>query len=166
MQVQLKYAMFLEDEGRFRDAEEAFIKVGKPREAIDMYVHQQDWAAALRVADLCDPLAMPEILVRSTNAHYVCSLVQSLSILGGVGVMWFLSRVLHLLPTRLIHSPHLMVRATSEQFLSVGGIFRAILASESHWLQPVLVLSVHKWPALAGLGSVLPNKTRGAFANL
>jgi hypothetical protein len=70
LQVQLKYAMFLEDEGRFRDAEEAFIKVSKPREAIDMYVHQQDWAAALRVADLCDPAAMPEILVRSMNVHY------------------------------------------------------------------------------------------------
>ena len=65
LQVQLKHAMFLEDEGRFRDAEESFIKVGKPREAIDMYVHQQDWAAALRVADLCDPAAMPDILVRS-----------------------------------------------------------------------------------------------------
>ena len=63
--MQLKHAMFLEDEGRFRDAEDAFIKVGKPREAIDMYVHQQDWAAALRVADLCDPAAMSDVLVSS-----------------------------------------------------------------------------------------------------
>lgn len=63
VQVQLKYAMFLEDEGRFREAEDAFIKVGKPREAIDMYMHQQDWAAALRVADLCDPAAMSDVLV-------------------------------------------------------------------------------------------------------
>lgn len=55
--------MFLEDEGRFREAEGAFIKVGKPREAIDMYLHQQDWDAALRVADLCDPAAMSDILV-------------------------------------------------------------------------------------------------------
>lgn len=64
-QVQLKHAMFLEDEGRFRDAEDAFIKVGKPREAIDMYMHQQDWTAALRVADLYDPAAMSDVLVWS-----------------------------------------------------------------------------------------------------
>lgn len=61
--MQLKYAMFLEDEGRFRDAEDAFIKVGKPREAIDMYMHQQDWTAALRVADLCDPATISDVLV-------------------------------------------------------------------------------------------------------
>ena len=34
----------------------------------------------------------------------------------------------------LIPSPHLLVLATSERFLSEGGIFRAILASQSHWL--------------------------------
>jgi len=34
------------------------------------------------------------------------------------------------------------------------GGFRAILASESHWLQRVLVLSVHWWPAPAGVGRV------------
>ncbi|BBM98035.1 intraflagellar transport protein 172 [Marchantia polymorpha subsp. ruderalis] len=62
-EVQLKYAMFLEDEGRFKEAEEAFIKVGKPREAIDMYIHQLDWPAAMRVADLCDPAAMYDVQV-------------------------------------------------------------------------------------------------------
>ena len=35
------------------------------------------------------------------------------------------------------------------------GTFKAILASESHWLQPMLVLSVHSWPPLAGVGRVL-----------
>jgi hypothetical protein len=59
--------------------------------------------------------------------------------------------------TILIHSPHMLVWATSEQFLSAGGIFRAILTSESHWLQPVLVLSFHWWAAPAGVGSVLAN---------
>jgi intraflagellar transport protein 172 len=34
--------MFLEDEGRYREAEDAFIKVGKPREAIEMYLQQRD----------------------------------------------------------------------------------------------------------------------------
>jgi hypothetical protein len=56
---------------------------------------------------------------------------------------------------RLIPSPHLLVLATNERFLPAGGIFRAILASESHWLQPVLVLTVHWWPTPAGVGRVL-----------
>lgn len=41
LQVHLKYAMFLEDEGRFQEAEAEFISAGKPREAIDMYCHNQ-----------------------------------------------------------------------------------------------------------------------------
>ena len=41
---------------------------------------------------------------------------------------------------------------TSERFILAGGTFRAILANESHWLQPMLVLSVHWWPAPAGVG--------------
>jgi len=47
------------------------------------------------------------------------------------------------------------VLATSERFLPVGGTFKEILASESHWLQPGLVLSVHWWPAPTGVGRVL-----------
>ena len=39
----------------------------------------------------------------------------------------------------LIPSQHLLVLATSEQFLPTGGTFRASLASESHWLQLPLV---------------------------
>lgn len=35
-QVHLKYAMFLEDEGRFQEAEAEFINANKPKEAIDM----------------------------------------------------------------------------------------------------------------------------------
>ncbi len=34
--VYLKYAMYLEDEGRFQEAEVEFINANKPREAIDM----------------------------------------------------------------------------------------------------------------------------------
>lgn len=40
-EVHLKYAMFLEDEGRFLEAEAEFIAASKPREAIDMYTHGQ-----------------------------------------------------------------------------------------------------------------------------
>jgi intraflagellar transport protein 172 len=39
----------LEDQGRFAEAEIAFVLAGKPREAVDMYVYESDWAAALRV---------------------------------------------------------------------------------------------------------------------
>jgi hypothetical protein len=40
-----------------------------------------------------------------------------------------------------------------------GGTFRAILASESHWLQPWLVLSDHWWPTPAGVGRVLDGQS-------
>ena len=54
----------------------------------------------------------------------------------------------------LLPSPNLLVLATSERFLSARGTFRAILASESHWLQPMLVLSVRWWPTPASVGRV------------
>ena len=56
---------------------------------------------------------------------------------------------------RLIHSPHLLVRTNSERFLLAEGIFKTILANESHWLQLVLVLSVHWWPAPISVGGLL-----------
>jgi intraflagellar transport protein 172 len=34
--IHLKYAMFLEDEGKFKEAEAEFIKAGKPKEAVLM----------------------------------------------------------------------------------------------------------------------------------
>lgn len=46
--------MFLEDEGRFQEAEDEFIKAGKPKEAVLMYVHVQDWDGAQRVAEKFD----------------------------------------------------------------------------------------------------------------
>ena len=55
----------------------------------------------------------------------------------------------------LMPSPHLLVLATGERFLPAWGTFRAILASESHSLQPMLALSVHWWPAPVGVGRVL-----------
>ncbi len=36
-----RYAMALEDEGKFRDAETHFVKADKPKEAVLMYVHAQ-----------------------------------------------------------------------------------------------------------------------------
>ena len=35
-EIHLKYAMFLEDEGKFREAEAEFVKASKPKEAVLM----------------------------------------------------------------------------------------------------------------------------------
>lgn len=71
--IHLKYALFLEDDERFEDAEVEFIKANKPKEAIDMYVHQQDWANAIRVAEKCEPVTIPEIYIAHANAKIACN---------------------------------------------------------------------------------------------
>ncbi|KAI9178878.1 hypothetical protein H9P43_005540 [Blastocladiella emersonii ATCC 22665] len=60
--VYLKQAMFLEDEGKFAEAEAAFVKAAKPKEAILMHIHNEDWDAAQRVAETHDPPAVPDVL--------------------------------------------------------------------------------------------------------
>ncbi|VDD80059.1 unnamed protein product [Mesocestoides corti] len=62
-EVHNKYAMFLEDEGKLAEAEEEFIKSGKPREAVLMYVHNQDWVSAARVANDHDPESVNDVLL-------------------------------------------------------------------------------------------------------
>ena len=47
----------------------------------------------------------------------------------------------------LIAHPHLLVRAISERFLPTWAAFRFGSANESHRLQPMLILTVHWWPA-------------------
>eukprot|EP00760_Papus_ankaliazontas_P035970 PhM_4_TR811/c0_g1_i1/m.62923/K19676/IFT172; intraflagellar transport protein 172 len=68
--VYLKYAMYLEDEGKYSLAEEAFIKAGKPREAIDMYIHQHEWVAAMNVADTHDPTAAIDIMIAQARESF------------------------------------------------------------------------------------------------
>lgn len=46
----MKYACYLEDEKRYKEAEEHFIKAGKPSEAMNMYEHLGDFHNALQVA--------------------------------------------------------------------------------------------------------------------
>ncbi|XP_061559670.1 LOW QUALITY PROTEIN: intraflagellar transport protein 172 homolog [Phycodurus eques] len=62
-EIHLKHAMYLEDEGKFAEAELEFIKAGKPKEAVHMYAHNKDWAGAQRVAESHDPDSVPEVLV-------------------------------------------------------------------------------------------------------
>lgn len=66
--IYLKHALLLEDDERFREAEEEFIKANKPKEAIDMYVHQQDWASAIRVAESYDPTAISDVYIAQAKA--------------------------------------------------------------------------------------------------
>ncbi|KAJ3373895.1 hypothetical protein GGF31_008780 [Allomyces arbusculus] len=59
--VYLKQAMFYEDEGKFADAEAAFVAAQKPKEAILMHIHNEDWDAAQRVAEQHDPSAVVDV---------------------------------------------------------------------------------------------------------
>lgn len=61
--IHYKYAMALEDDGKFQEAEENFIKAGKPKEAVLMYIHTQDWSNAERVAQLHDESALTQVLL-------------------------------------------------------------------------------------------------------
>ena len=55
----------------------------------------------------------------------------------------------------LIAHPHILVQATSEQFLPAGVTFSTGSTRESHYLQLVLVLTVHCWPAPVCVGGLL-----------
>ena len=67
-EVHLKHALFLEDEEKFDEAKDEFIKAGKPREAIDMYIHQQDWNSATLVANNYEPAAIPDVYIAQARA--------------------------------------------------------------------------------------------------
>eukprot|EP01063_Lacrimia_lanifica_P008046 TRINITY_DN1519_c0_g1_i1.p1 TRINITY_DN1519_c0_g1~~TRINITY_DN1519_c0_g1_i1.p1 ORF type:complete len:1768 (+),score=790.58 TRINITY_DN1519_c0_g1_i1:95-5398(+) len=62
-QVHLKHALYLEDEGQFKEAEEEFIKANKPKEAIEMYIHTHMWPDAMRVASAYEQNAIPDVLI-------------------------------------------------------------------------------------------------------
>lgn len=67
-EVHLQFAMALEDEGNFERAEEEFVKAKKPQEAIDMYVHQRKWDAAMRVAEGHDAAAILQVYERQAQS--------------------------------------------------------------------------------------------------
>lgn len=61
--VHYKHAMHLEDEGNFKDAEAAFLAAGKSKEAVLMYIHNENWAEALVIAEKHDPSAIGDVLI-------------------------------------------------------------------------------------------------------
>ena len=69
-EIHMKYAMALEDEGKFREAEAQFIKAKKAKEAVLMYVHNQDWDSAQRVAEEHDPESVSDVLVGQAKVAF------------------------------------------------------------------------------------------------
>ena len=67
--IHLKHALYLEDEGKFDEAEEEFVSAGKPKEAVLMHVHQQNWDSAQRVAEMHCPESVADVLVGQVS-HY------------------------------------------------------------------------------------------------
>jgi len=59
--VHLKYAFHLENEKRYKEAEENFIQAGKLDEAISMYTDLGDYNSALKISNQFDPKKTPEI---------------------------------------------------------------------------------------------------------
>jgi intraflagellar transport protein 172 len=68
-EVHLKYALHLEDENRFKEAEEEFIKANKPQEAINMYEHKQDWHSALSVARQYHPESVNKVFLNQAKFY-------------------------------------------------------------------------------------------------
>ena len=71
IEVKLKEAIYLEDEGRLEEAENIFIEAGKPKEAVVMYLKAVCFTEALKVAEehLKDESVVGEILV--SQAKYM-----------------------------------------------------------------------------------------------
>ena len=75
--IHLKHALYLEDEGKFDEAEEEFIAAGKAKEAVLMHVHQQNWDSAQRVAEMHCPDSVADVLVGQVRPLAVCTTSQS-----------------------------------------------------------------------------------------
>merc|ERR1719162_1346463 len=65
--IHLKKALALEDDEQFKLAEDEFIQANKPKEAIDMYIHQRDWVSAMRVAEAYNREGVREVMVHQAK---------------------------------------------------------------------------------------------------
>jgi hypothetical protein len=82
---------------------------------------------ALTSSELAAGSWFPEVL------HSYLELAPALRTVLCQPLLVWLYRWMHVI-NNLLPSPHLSVLATSKRFLPARGTFRAILASESHWL--------------------------------
>ena len=55
--------------GKFGEAEASFVKANRPKEAVLMYVHSQDWDSAQRVAEAHDPNSVSDVLVGQVKSY-------------------------------------------------------------------------------------------------
>ena len=69
-EIHYKYAMALEDDGKFKEAEQHFVKAKKPKEAVLMFVHNQDWDSAQRVAEQHDVDSVSDVLVGQAKVAF------------------------------------------------------------------------------------------------
>ena len=67
--VHLKYALYLEGERRFKEAEENYIKANKPNEAIGMYEHLENWNEALKIAKQFSPDNVSQVYVDQAKKY-------------------------------------------------------------------------------------------------
>lgn len=56
--------------GRVKEAEDEFIKAKRPKEAVLMYVHAQDWDSAQRVAELHHPESVSDVMVGQARVAF------------------------------------------------------------------------------------------------
>ena len=67
--IHYKYALFLEEENRYKEAEEEFVKANKPNEAISMYEHKKDYHSALQVARQYIPESVNKVYLNQAKYH-------------------------------------------------------------------------------------------------
>ena len=92
-EVKLKNALWLESEGRFEEAEMLFIETNKSKEAVLMYLHNQDFEKALKVAEshVKDESVISDVLVAQAknlvevNGHSMDNLSKAESLLLRAG---------------------------------------------------------------------------------
>ena len=68
--IPYKYTMGIEDDGNFKDAEDHFFGAETPKEAVLMYVHNQDWDSAQRVAEEHDSNSVSDVLVGQAKVAF------------------------------------------------------------------------------------------------
>ncbi|KAA0161786.1 hypothetical protein FNF31_03572 [Cafeteria roenbergensis] len=67
--ITFKRALQLEDDGQFEEAEAEFISAQRPREAVEMHLHQKAWDSAMRVAEANDQSSVPRVLIAHANSE-------------------------------------------------------------------------------------------------
>eukprot|EP00929_Paragymnodinium_shiwhaense_P046199 TRINITY_DN2351_c0_g1_i1.p1 TRINITY_DN2351_c0_g1~~TRINITY_DN2351_c0_g1_i1.p1 ORF type:complete len:1763 (+),score=565.99 TRINITY_DN2351_c0_g1_i1:153-5441(+) len=75
--IHLKRALAYEDDEQYKLAEDEFLKANKPKEAIDMHIHQRDWVSAMRVAEAYDRDSVKEVMT-----HHAKDLVDQNNLQG------------------------------------------------------------------------------------